>query len=447
MMHTAQVTTLDNGLRIATDAMPQVESVSCGIWIDAGARHEPAEVNGVSHLLEHMMFKGTARRSAQDIADEIEAVGGHINAWTSREATAFFCKTLKGDLPLAIEILSDIVQHSAFDEAELARERDVVLQEIGQALDTPDDIIFDHFQRAAYPDQALGRPVLGDPAIVGAFPRDRLDRYHKANYTAPRAVVAAAGNLEHDVFAAMVEERVAALAGGGSPAAEAACYSGGDYREERDLEQLHLLLGFRGAAQMDDDYFAAMLHSTILGGGMSSRLFQEVREKRGLVYSVSSHNTPIPASTASMPGPGRTRRRNWCRSFSTAYADTGLYGIYAGTGPDQAAELVPVVFDQLADLAGKVGPEELARAKAQARAGLLMSRESTGARCEQLAHHMLVYGRPLTPTEILRKIDAVDEAAVSAFGGKLLAGPLTCAALGPAAALESYDAMAARLAA
>ncbi len=421
MMHTAQVTTLDNGLRIATDAMPQVESVSCGIWIDAGARHEPAEVNGVSHLLEHMMFKGTARRSAQDIADEIEAVGGHINAWTSREATAFFCKTLKGDLPLAIEILSDIVQHSAFDEAELARERDVVLQEIGQALDTPDDIIFDHFQRAAYPDQALGRPVLGDPAIVGAFPRDRLDRYHKANYTAPRAVVAAAGNLEHDVFAAMVEERVAALAGGGSPAAEAACYSGGDYREERDLEQLHLLLGFRGAAQMDDDYFAAMLHSTILGGGMSSRLFQEVREKRGLVYSVSSHNT--------------------------AYADTGLYGIYAGTGPDQAAELVPVVFDQLADLAGKVGPEELARAKAQARAGLLMSRESTGARCEQLAHHMLVYGRPLTPTEILRKIDAVDEAAVSAFGGKLLAGPLTCAALGPAAALESYDAMAARLAA
>ena len=421
MMQTAQVTTLDNGLRIATDAMPQVESVSCGIWIDAGARHEPAEVNGVSHLLEHMMFKGTARRSAQDIADEIEAVGGHINAWTSREATAFFCKTLKGDLPLAIDILGDIVQHSAFDEAELARERDVVLQEIGQALDTPDDIIFDHFQRAAYPDQALGRPVLGDPAIVGAFPRDRLDRYHKANYTAPRAVVAAAGNLEHDVFAAMVEERVAALAAGGSPAAEAACYSGGDYREERDLEQLHLLLGFRGAAQMDDDYFAAMLHSTILGGGMSSRLFQEVREKRGLVYSVSSHNT--------------------------AYADAGLYGIYAGTGPDQAAELVPVVFDQLADLAGKVGPEELARAKAQARAGLLMSRESTGARCEQLAHHMLVYGRLLTPAEILQKIDAVDEAAVSAFGGKLLAGPLTCAALGPAAALESYDAMAARLAA
>ena len=419
-MHTAQVTTLDNGLRIATDAMPQVESVSCGIWIDAGARHEPAEVNGVSHLLEHMMFKGTARRSAQDIADEIEAVGGHINAWTSREATAFFCKTLKGDLPLAIDILGDIVQHSAFDEAELARERDVVLQEIGQALDTPDDIIFDHFQRAAYPDQALGRPVLGDPAIVGAFPRDRLDRYHKANYTAPRAVVAAAGNLEHDVFAAMVEEWVAALSAGGSPAAEAACYSGGDYREERDLEQLHLLLGFRGAAQMDDDYFAAMLHSTILGGGMSSRLFQEVREKRGLVYSVSSHNT--------------------------AYFDAGLYGIYAGTGPDQAAELVPVVFDQLADLAGKVGPEELARAKAQARAGLLMSRESTGARCEQLAHHMLVYGRPLQPAEILRKIKcAVDEAAVSAFGGKLLAGPLTCAALGPAATLESYDAMAARL--
>lgn len=421
MMDTAQVTTLDSGLRIATDAMPQVESVSCGIWIDAGARHEPAEVNGVSHLLEHMMFKGTARRSAQDIADEIEAVGGHINAWTSREATAFFCKTLKDDLPLAIDILSDIVQHSLFDEAELAREREVVLQEIGQAMDTPDDIVFDHFQRAAYPDQALGRPVLGDPAIVGAFPRDRLDGYHKANYTAPRAVVAAAGNLEHESFAAMVEDRFAALAAGSRRAPEPARYDGGDYREERDLEQLHLLLGFRGAAQADDDYFAAMLHSTILGGGMSSRLFQEVREKRGLVYSVSSHNT--------------------------AYADAGLYGIYAGTGPDRAAELVPVVFDQLADLAHGAGPEELDRAKAQARAGLLMSRESTGARCEQLAHHMLVYGRPLPPAEILQKIEAVDEAAVGAFGEKLLAGPLTCAALGPAGDLEPYDAMAARIAA
>ena len=421
MMQTAQVTTLGSGLRIATDAMPQVESVSCGIWIDSGARHEPAEVNGVSHLLEHMMFKGTARRSAQDIADEIEAVGGYINAWTSREATAFFCKTLKDDLLLAVDILGDIVQHSLFDEAELARERDVVLQEIGQAMDTPDDIVFDHFQRAAYPDQALGRPVLGDPAIVGSFPRDRLDGYHKANYTAARAVVAAAGNLDHEAFAAMVEERFGTLATGNRPAAEPARYDGGDYREERELEQLHLLLGFRGAAQMDDDYFAAMLHSTILGGGMSSRLFQEVREKRGLVYSVSSHNT--------------------------AYADAGLYGIYAGTGPDRVAELVPVVFDQLADLARGAGPEELARAKAQARAGLLMARESTGARCEQLAHHMLVFGRPLAPAEILQRIEAVDEAAVGAFGGKLLAGPLTCAALGPAGALESYDAMAARIAA
>lgn len=420
-METVRVTTLDSGLRIATDAMPQVESVSCGIWIDAGARHEPAEANGVSHLLEHMMFKGTARRSARDIADEIEAVGGHINAWTSREATAFFCRTLKDDLPLAVDILGDIVQHSLFAEAELAREREVVLQEIGQAMDTPDDIVFDHFQRVAYPDQALGRPVLGEPEIVAGFPRDRLDLYHKANYTAPRAVVAAAGNLDHDSFAAMAAERFAALAPGAPAAPEAARYSGGDYREARELEQLHLLIGFRGAAQTDDDYFAAMLHATILGGGMSSRLFQEVREKRGLVYSIQSHNA--------------------------AYIDTGLYGIYAGTGPDRAAELVPVVFDQLADLARGPGPDELARARAQARAGLLMALESTGARCEQLAHHLLVYGRPLAPAEILQQIEAVDEAAVGAFGEKLLAGPLTCTALGPAGGLETYDAMAARLAA
>ncbi len=420
-MEGARVTVLDSGLRVATDAMAQVESVSCGVWIDAGARHEPAEMNGVSHLLEHMMFKGTARRSAQAIADEIEAVGGHINAWTSREATAFFCKTLKNDLPLAVDILGDIVQHSLFDEAELAREREVVLQEIGQALDTPDDIVFDHFQRAAYPDQALGRPVLGDPAVVAALPRDRLDRYHKDRYTAPRAVVAAAGNVEHEAFAALVGERFAALGAGGRPAAEPARYAGGDYRENRELEQLHLVFGFPGAAQTDDDYFAAMLHATILGGGMSSRLFQEVREKRGLVYSIGSHNS--------------------------AYADAGLYGVYAGTGPDKAAELVPVVFDQLADLARGPGPDELARARAQARAGLLMSRESTGARCEQLAHQLLVYGRPLTPAEILERIEAVDEAAVGAFGRKLLAAPLTCTALGPVGALESRDAMALRLAA
>jgi len=416
-----RTTTLDSGLRVVTEVMPQVESVSCGIWIGAGARHEPADVNGVSHLLEHMIFKGTGRRSAQDIADEIEAVGGHINAWTSREATAFFCKTLKGDLPLAVDILADIVQYSRFDDAELARERDVILQEIGQALDTPDDIIFDHFQGAAYPDQAIGRPVLGDPEIVAAFPRDRLDRYHKTMYSTRRAVVAAAGNLDHNAFVDLVATRFSALADSAPETPEPAHYRGGDYREDRDLEQLHLLLGFRGASQRDDDYFAAMLHSTILGGGMSSRLFQEVREKRGLVYSVSSHNT--------------------------AYADTGLYGIYAGTGAQEAAELVPVVMDQMADLAAGPTSAELARAKAQSRAGLLMSRESTGARCEQLAHQMLVYGRPLTQVEILEKIDAVDEAAIARVGRSLLESRMTCAALGPTAHLEDYDRMAARLAA
>lgn len=415
------ITTLPNGLRVVTEAMPHVESVSCGIWIGTGARHEPAEVNGVSHLLEHMMFKGTARRSAQDIADEIEAVGGHINAWTSREATAYFCKTLKDDVPLAIDILADIVQHSLFDDAELARERDVVLQEIGQALDTPDDIIFDYFQTAAFPDQPLGRPVLGDPGIVGAFPRDRLDRYHKASYTAGRAVVAAAGKLTHAAFVALVEDRFSDLAAGAPPAVEPARYTGGDYREARELEQLHLLLGFRGAAQMDDHYFTAMLHSTILGGGMSSRLFQEVREKRGLVYSINSHNT--------------------------AYADTGLYGIYAGTGADQAAELVPVIVDELADVAHRIRPEELARAKAQARAGLLMSQESTGARCEQLAHQMLVYGRPIPQAEILDRLETVTEAGISAFGQSLLDSPLTCTALGPVSGLEDYDRLSGRLAA
>ncbi len=421
MTESVRTTTLDSGLRVVTEFMPQVESVSCGIWIGAGARHEPADMNGVSHLLEHMIFKGTDRRSAQDIADAIEAVGGHINAWTSREATAFFCKVLKGDMPLAVDILADIVQHSRFDDAELARERDVILQEIGQMLDTPDDVIFDHFQSTAYPDQAIGRPVLGSPDIVAKFPRDRLDGYHKATYSTRRAVVAAAGNMDHDILVALVADQFSSLADAAMAEPEVALYRGGDYREERELEQLHLLLGFRSASQRDEDYFAATLHSTILGGGMSSRLFQEVREKRGLVYSISSHNT--------------------------AYADTGLYGIYAGTGAQQAADLVPIVLDQLTELSSGPSTAELDRAKAQLRAGMLMSRESTGARCDQLAHQMLVYDRPLTQREILQKIDAVDAAAIARFGENLLDSPITSAALGPTANLEPYDVMSARLSA
>ena len=312
---TIGLSTLSNGLRIATDRIDTVDTVSLGLWVDVGTRHEPAEVNGVAHFLEHMAFKGTERRSALVIAEEIEAVGGQLNAYTSRESTAYYAKVLKEDLPLAVDILADILQHSTFASAELERERTVILQEIGQANDTPDDIVFDHFQECAYPEQAMGRPVLGRPEIIRRLDRDAVVAYQRDHYGAERMVLAAAGNLEHDRLGDLAEKLLADLPAKRAVETEVARYTGGDRREPRDLEQLHLVLGFPGPSLAEPDFYTASVLSTALGGGMSSRLFQEIREKRGLVYAI--------------------------HSFVHGYRDSGLFGIYAGTGESEAAELVP----------------------------------------------------------------------------------------------------------
>src|SRR5437870_1056841 len=336
---TTQLSTLTNGLRVATDRVDTVDTVSLGIWIDVGTRHEPAEINGVAHFLEHMAFKGTERRSALAIAEEIEAVGGHLNAYTSRESTAYYAKVLKEDIPLALDILSDILQYSTFDQEELERERTVILQEIGQANDTPDDIIFDHFQECAYPDQAMGRPVLGSPDIIRELRRDAVVGYLRDHYGARKMVLAAAGNLEHGRLVDLAERLLSDLPAERPASTEAARYTGGDRREERDLEQLHLVLGFPGVVLGDPDYYAASVLSTAFGGGMSSRLFQEIREKRGLVYAI--------------------------QSFVHGYRDGGLFGIYAGTGEAEAAELVPALCEQTLQLEAGLSLVELNRAKAQ----------------------------------------------------------------------------------
>jgi predicted Zn-dependent peptidase len=298
--------TLSNGLRIVTDRIDTVATVSLGLWVDVGTRHEPAAINGVAHFLEHMAFKGTKRRSALAIAEEIEAVGGHLNAYTSRESTAYYAKVLKEDVGLALDILADILQHSTFEPSELERERTVILQEIGQANDTPDDIIFDYFQERAFPGQAMGRPVLGSPEIIKKLARKSVVSYLKNHYSASRMVVSAAGNLDHDKFVALAETLLSDLPAERAVGTEPARYVGGEHRQDRDLEQLHLVLGFPGLKLDDPDYYAAAVLSTAFGGGMSSRLFQEVREKRGLVYAISS--------------------------FAHSYRDGGLFGIYAGTG-------------------------------------------------------------------------------------------------------------------
>ena len=422
---TTQLATLSNGLRVVTDRIDTVDTASLGLWVDVGTRHEAPAVNGAAHFLEHMAFKGTERRSARAIAEEIEAVGGHLNAYTSRESTAYYAKVLKEDVPLGLDILADILLNSSFDPAEFERERTVILQEIGQANDTPDDIIFDHFQERAFPDQAMGRPVLGSPEIIRQLSREAVIAYLRDHYGAARMVLSASGNLDHDRFVELADKLLSAMpaigANGRAVTTEPARYAGGEYRQGRDLEQLHIVLGFPGLALGDPDYYAVAVLSTAFGGGMSSRLFQEVREKRGLAYTI--------------------------HSFAHSFRDGGLFGIYAGTGEADAGELMPVLCEETMRLADGLTPVELARAKAQMKAGLLMSLESTGARCEQMAQHMLIHGTPFDPAAMVRHIEAVDDAAI----GRVVAGwrtaPPTLAALGPIGQLEDFERLRARLAA
>ena len=418
---TVRVSTLDGGLRVVSHTMDAVETVSVGVFVGAGTRNEPAEINGVAHLLEHMAFKGTKRRSALDIVSEIEAVGGFLNAYTTREHTAYYAKVLKEDAALAVDILADILQNSVFDETELTRERGVVLQEIGQAHDTPDDVIFDHFQAIAFPDQPLGRPVLGDAKLVRAMPREAIMGYMRDAYGAGRMVLSAAGMIEHDQLVALARTLFSDLADNEAPRSEAAAYAGGAYREDRDLEQVHMALGFPGIGLHDKDLYAASVLSTLFGGGMSSRLFQEIRERRGLAYSI--------------------------HSYCAHYSDCGLFGIYAGTGEAEAAELMPVLCEEIRRLPGSLTGEEVRRARNQLKAATLMSMESTGSRAEQLGEQMLIFGRPIPVAEIVERIDAVDVAAVAALARRIFGGKPSLAALGPLGRLMPYQTLAGTLAA
>ena len=416
-----QVTTLPSGLTIVTETMPRVETVSFGAYVASGTRHEEAAVNGASHFLEHMAFKGTARRDAAAIAREIENVGGQINAYTARENTAYYCKVLKEDTGLAADIIGDILTNSSFVPEELERERGVILQEIGQANDTPDDIVFDHFQNTAYADQAMGRPTLGAEDIIKGMQREALTGYMRTNYGPKNMVVAAAGALEHADVLEMARTHFAGLPVVATPAPEAARYTGGEYREERDLDQVHVVLGFEGLPYRHPQSHGAMLLSTLLGGGMSSRLFQEIREKRGLVYSIYSYTQP--------------------------FDDSGLFAIYAGTGEKEAAELVPVTLEELVRVQHDVTEDELNRAKAQLRASLLMSLESTGSRCEQLARQWQVHGRIIPTEETKQKIAAVTVAEVQEVAARIFRGPPTLAALGPVGKVPGLSHIAAKLAA
>ena len=420
MSETFQLTTLSNGLRVASEPMPHLLTSAVGIWVDVGTRHERAEVNGVSHLLEHMAFKGTATRSAKEIAEAVEDVGGQLNAYTSREHTAYHARILADDLPLATEILADIVRHSTLDQAELERERKVVLEEIGQVEDTPDDLVFDLWQEIAYPDQPLGRSILGPPEIVAAMPRDVLAGHMRQNYGPEQMILVATGKVEHGRLVDLGQGWLGDLPKSAVQPFVEGSYAGGDLREERELEQVHLVLGVEALTCHDPDIYALNLYSSIIGGGMSSRLFQEVREKRGLAYSVFS--------------------------FVNAFPDTGTFGVYAGTSEDDLDELARVLTGELASSAEAIGEEELVRAKAQAKAGLLMGLEHCAGVCEDAARHLLTYGRRLPKTEILGRIDAVTLDDIGRVAARMFERPLPAVtALGPCRKLPDQDLLATRL--
>lgn len=415
-----KITTLESGLRVITDTVPEMETVALGVWADVGTRHEELEHNGVAHMVEHMMFNGTPTRTSRQIAEAVEDVGGQINAYTSREITAYYIHLLKNDMPMAMDILSDILQRPTFPDSELEKERDVIIQEIGMTNDTPDDVVFDHYQETAYPGQALGAPILGRADIIANMKKETLYDYVHRFYTPEKLVISAAGNVDHDSFVTTAQTMFSDLPADTHQTYAPARYEGGDKRIEKDLEQSHVVMGFRGINRDDPDYYSAVILGTVLGGGMSSRLFQEIREKRGLVYSIySSHSS---------------------------YHDDGQFEIYAGTGPESLNKLVPVTCDEIVKIMhDPITEAELNRAKAQIKAGILMSRESMLSRANRQAKYLINFNAAPDIAKLIAKVDAVTVYSVQKIAQKIFTGKPTFSALGPVKDLESYDKIRERL--
>ncbi|MBV8594490.1 MAG: insulinase family protein [Caulobacteraceae bacterium] len=407
----ARVTTLPSGLAVVTETTPQVKTASIGVFVRVGSRHEQLGEHGLSHLLEHMAFKGTRRRSARDIAETIENVGGDLNAETSVEGTGYFARVMGEDAPLALDFIDDTTTESQFDPAELEREKNVVVQEIGAVEDTPDDLVFDLLTQCAWPGQAIGRPILGTREGVGAYDREAITRYLDGHYSAPAMVVSAAGAIDHDSIAALAAERLSAIARNPVPPQIAATYHGGEKKIRRRLEQTHIAIAFEGQSASSQDHDAAQVFAATVGGGMSSRLFQEVREKRGLAYSIYA--------------------------FHWAYSDTGLFGFYAASADKDAGEVVAASLDCLAEAAYRVDEAEVRRAKAQMKVSLAAVLESPAARSHQLGRQMQLYGRPLSVDEMIARVELITAVDVRRTGAAMLRTPPTVAAIGAAGKVTS----------
>lgn len=407
---------LANGFRIVTEHMPGLQSAALGIWVHAGARHETVEQNGIAHFLEHMAFKGTKRRTALQIAEAIEDVGGYINAYTSRETTAYYARVLKDDVALAMDVIGDIVVNSVFDPREIEVERGVILQEIGQTLDTPDDIIFDWLQEECYAGQPIGRSILGPAERVRNFSREDLQGFVAQHYGPGQMILSAAGAVDHDALVRMAEDLFGHLEPKTPSVLEPARFTGGDVRHDKALEQAHFALAFESPSFRDQSIYATQILAGALGGGMSSRLFQEVREKRGLCYTIFSQ--------------------------AGAYDDTGTFTVYAGTSGEQLSDLAEITIDELRRAADDMSEAEVARARAQMKAGMLMGLESPSNRVERLARLVQIWDRVPSLEDTVAKIDAVTCDDVKAMANRIgREAPMALAMYGPLGTAPAFQSL------
>ena len=416
-----EISGLANGLTVVTHHMSHIETAAIGIWVKAGARDELPEENGIAHFLEHMAFKGTKRRTAQGIAEEIESVGGEINAATGMETTTYYARVLKEDWKLALDILADIFLESSLAADELERERGVILQEIAASKDQPDDLVFDLAQAASYGDHPLGRSILGPSSLVETMTRDQMISWRDRNYWASRIVVCATGNVKHAPFVKEVEKRFGHIERGQAPQRQSPSFAAKANTEQKPLDQTHLVLGFPAPNYRDPKIYQLQVLASSLGGGMSSRLFQEVREKRGLCYSVFS--------------------------FGTSYEDVGQLGVYAATSPENTADLIDVAAGVMLSMGEGVSEKEIGRAKAQLKSSLVMNLESPSSRADQIARQYLAFGQVPEVSTLVQRIEEVTAENVRALAHEIFSGKQpSLGAVGQLSTLASYSDIAARFA-
>ena len=413
-----QKTILPNGLTILSLTKEDISSVAIEIWVKVGSRYESIDLNGMAHFIEHMNFKGTSKRDAKQIAEEFDAIGGYLNAYTSKEHTVYSAKVLKEFLPLAIDMLADIMLHSVYDPLEITKEKNVVLQELAQTKDNPDDLIFEYFSEVSFAGQAVGRSILGTEESIKSFNREQIIQFISKHYTAPRIIISAAGNLTHQELMNLINEKFFPFPASEIIKAENANYTGG-HRLENNLElaQFHLVVGYEGISILSEEYYKLEMLANIWGGSISSRLFQEIREKRGLVYSVGS--------------------------FCQYYIDSGVFGVCLSASSDKVPELLTVLSEEINKITHNINQSEIDRCLAQVKASLCMSRETADNWVSILAGNYSCYGRYLSREEIWNgyssiTIEQLQQLAKDIFNSKK---PITIAALGDINNLPNYAEM------